>query len=57
MVSPKLHGIGLFDFHRAEELVLRGSEAAQREIDDLNREIDARRAVQTLPPASPAPWS
>lgn len=55
MVSPKLHGIGLFDFHLAEELVSRGAEAAQREIDDLNREIDARRAVHTLPAAGSAP--
>ena len=34
MISPKLHGIGLFDFHRAEDLIARGEAAAKREIDD-----------------------
>jgi NTE family protein len=43
MISPRLHGIGLFDFHRAEELIERGRQAARREIDDLAREIDARK--------------
>lgn len=45
MISPRLHGIGLFDFHRADELIARGEAAAKREIDDLVREIDARRTV------------
>ncbi|MCC7253127.1 patatin-like phospholipase family protein [Hyphomicrobium sp.] len=42
MISPRLHGIGLFDFHRAEELIQRGEVAAQREIEDLARELDVR---------------
>jgi NTE family protein len=54
MISPRLHGIGLFDFHRAEDLILRGASAAQREIDDLAREIDARRAVTGEAVAQPA---
>lgn len=45
MITPRLHGIGLFDFHRADELVTRGEVAAQREIDDLTREIEARRSI------------
>lgn len=45
MITPRLHGIGLFDFHRADELVMRGEASAQREIDDLTREVAARRAV------------
>jgi len=45
MISPRLHGIGLFDFHRADELILRGAQAAQREIDDLAREIEARKST------------
>lgn len=45
MITPRLHGIGLFDFHRADELVERGEKAAHREIEDLTREIEARRAV------------
>jgi NTE family protein len=42
MISPRLHGIGLFDFHRAEELIQRGASAAQRVIEDLNRELTSR---------------
>ncbi len=42
MISPRLHGFGLFDFHRADELIARGEAAAKREIDDLMRELDTR---------------
>jgi len=49
MISPRLHGIGLFDFHRADELIARGEAAAQREIDDLARELDVRHRVQGAP--------
>ena len=45
IINPQLAGIGLFDFHRADELIGRGLAAAQREIDDLKREIHARRVV------------
>jgi NTE family protein len=40
MISPRLHGIGLFDFHRADELIARGEAAAKREIDELMREMN-----------------
>ena len=43
IINPRLAGIGLFDFHRADELINRGQSAARREIDDLRREIEARR--------------
>ena len=42
MISPRLHGFGLFDFHRADELIARGETAAKREIEDLMRELDTR---------------
>lgn len=42
MISPKLHGIGLFDFHRADDLIARGEAAANREIEDLRRELGNR---------------
>ncbi len=42
MISPRLNDFGLFDFHRAEELIQRGEQAASRHIDDILREIDAR---------------
>ena len=45
VINPRLAGIGLFDFHRADELIGRGLAAAQREVDDLKREIHARRAA------------
>ena len=35
MISPRLNGIGLFDFHRAEELIGRGQAAVRREFDDI----------------------
>jgi NTE family protein len=42
MISPRLQGIGLFDFHRAEELIARGEAAARREVEDLARELGVR---------------
>jgi NTE family protein len=47
MISPRLHGIGLFDFHRADELIARGEAAAKREIEDLTRELGVREQVQS----------
>ncbi|HEX2843269.1 patatin-like phospholipase family protein [Hyphomicrobium sp.] len=49
MISPRLHGIGLFDFHRAEELIQRGEAAAKREIEDLSRELTSRHVVKENP--------
>ncbi|MEE8099878.1 MAG: patatin-like phospholipase family protein, partial [Hyphomicrobium sp.] len=45
MINPRLNGIGLFDFHRADELIERGKKAAQRELGDMTREIEARRRI------------
>ncbi len=45
LISPRLHGIGLFDFHRAEDLIARGEAAARREADDIARELKLRRDV------------
>jgi NTE family protein len=42
MISPRLGSIGLFDFHRADELIACGEAAAKRLIDDITRELDAR---------------
>jgi NTE family protein len=46
MISPRLHGIGLFDFHRADELIERGEAAANRELEELGRELTLRRLSQ-----------
>lgn len=46
IISPRLHGIGLFDFHCAEDLIKRGEAAARREIEDLQREIETRQRFE-----------
>jgi NTE family protein len=43
MINLHLSEFGLFDFHRADELIARGAAAAQRHLSDMKREIDARR--------------
>jgi NTE family protein len=45
MINPRLGGIGLFDFHCADELIERGATAAKRELADMTREIGARRRL------------
>ena len=42
MITPRLQDFGLFDFHRANDLIARGMEAATRQIEDIEREISAR---------------
>ncbi|MFN0218159.1 MAG: patatin-like phospholipase family protein [Hyphomicrobium sp.] len=42
MISPRLQGMGLFDFHRADAMIQRGFEATQRQLDDIVREIETR---------------
>lgn len=44
MISPRLHDFGLFDFHRAEDLIEAGRIAAARQIEDIVREVEARNA-------------
>ena len=46
LINPRLSGIGLFDFHRAEEMIERGHLSARREIEDIAREIDIRRGME-----------
>lgn len=45
LISPKLQGVGLFDFHRAEEIIQRGETAGKREAEDIARELKLRRDV------------
>jgi NTE family protein len=52
MISPRLQDIGLFDFHRAEELISRGAQAVARQLDDIAREIGTRAHKRN--PAVPA---
>ncbi len=46
LISPRLSGIGLFDFHRADELIERGHTAARRDVEDIARELETRRALE-----------
>ena len=46
IINPRLGGIGLFDFHYADELINRGIAAVQRDLDDLGREASARRTTR-----------
>jgi NTE family protein len=49
IISPRLHGIGLFDFHRGEELIAGGLAAATREIEGIRRELGAPTTHRLLP--------
>ena len=40
-ISPKLSGIGLFDFHRASEAIARGEEAVEREFADVSGTVSS----------------
>lgn len=42
MITPRLQDFGLFDFHRANDLIERGANAASRQIEDIAREIEVR---------------
>ena len=43
MINLRLPDMGLFDFHRADELIRRGEEATKRHLVEMRREIDARQ--------------
>ncbi|MBS0242584.1 MAG: patatin-like phospholipase family protein [Proteobacteria bacterium] len=43
VINPRLAGLGMLDFHRADELIQRGMMAGLREADEIRREIEARR--------------
>lgn len=44
IISPRLSDVGLFDFHRATDTISRGLQSAERQIEDITREIETRRA-------------
>jgi len=45
MISPRLSGIGLFEFHRAEELIERGYAAGQRILQEIQEDLEEGPAV------------
>ena len=48
MILPRLPPVGLFDFHRAEEMIECGVASVRREIDRITQEIAARRSTSVL---------
>jgi NTE family protein len=48
VISPRLPAFGLFDFHRAEAMIQCGLSAARRELDDIKREVTARRSYTAV---------
>lgn len=48
MISPRLHGFNLFDFHRAADLIELGRVAAERELETIRQEIAVRRQTGRL---------
>jgi NTE family protein len=47
MIAPRLSQFGLFDFHQANAMIKCGMAAAEREIEDIAREIASRRTHRT----------
>jgi NTE family protein len=45
MVKARLDGMGLFDFHRADELIALGRDAARRAIPEIVDHLAATPAV------------
>jgi NTE family protein len=45
IITPRLPTFGLFDFHQAAALIERGIAATERQLEDIVREIAARRGV------------
>jgi NTE family protein len=43
VLQPRLPPVGLFDFHKAEEMIECGAAAVRRDIEQIKREIIARR--------------
>ena len=48
LITARMSKIGLFEFHRADELIALGREAARKAIDEIREHIDLE------PPAQPA---
>ena len=49
LITARMNKIGLFEFHRADELIALGREAARRAIDDIREHIDLEPPAQALP--------
>jgi NTE family protein len=48
LITARLGKIGLFEFHRAEELIALGREAARRAVEDIRQHIDLAPAQEPV---------
>ena len=42
-VGPRLHDVGLFDFHRAKEAIDLGAEATERMLGEISAAVESLR--------------
>ena len=52
LITARMTKIGLFEFHRADELIALGREAARKAIDELREHIDLTPPAKALPTAA-----
>ncbi len=54
ILSPRLSGIGPFEFHRADELIAHGQSAVRRELDEIKHQLELRARLpgRTAQPAT-----
>jgi NTE family protein len=53
LISPRLGRIGWFDFHRAEQAIEIGVQAAERAIDSIQEAIEALSSPASTPLINP----
>jgi NTE family protein len=51
VIAPRVGDMSLFDFHRADEMIARGENAAKRGLDEIQREIELMRRFSPRMPA------
>jgi NTE family protein len=52
VIAPRIGEYGLFDFHKADELIACGEAATHRALDDIAREIALRRNYRPARPVA-----
>ncbi len=52
VIAPRVGDMSLFDFHRADEMIARGENAARRQVEEIQREIELMRRFVPKVPAS-----
>jgi NTE family protein len=55
VISPRMGEFGLFDFHKAKDMIARGIAATERTLDDIVRELEIRRRARNGRAVPPAP--